>query len=295
MTAVAVIAHAEKTLGGGLPELRRILAEEGVTDPFWREVSKSKEAPRFAREALDEGADPILLWGGDGTVQRCVDTLAGSGTTIAIVPAGTANLLASNLGIPTDIRTAVRIALNGARRVLDVGVMNGERFVVMAGVGLDAMMIRDADGGVKDRLGRAAYVIAGAKNLRTGPMRVRLRVDDAKWFKGKASCVLFGNVGTVLGGITVFKDARPDDGELEVGVLTAEGLSQWIRIAGRTAIGQPERSPFVRTTHGHTFEIKLDGKVPYELDGGDRKPRKRFSVTIEPAAIRIAVPVEEVA
>jgi YegS/Rv2252/BmrU family lipid kinase len=232
----------------------------------------------------------IFAWGGDGTVQRCADSLAGSGATLAILPAGTANLFATNLGVPTDLRAAVRVGLHGERRALDLGVMNGEHFAVMAGVGLDALMIRDASAGLKDRFGRLAYVVAGAKHLRAKPMRVRVRADDAGWFKGKASCILVGNVGKVLGGITVFQDARPDDGVLEAGVLTARGFAQWARVAGRTATGRPETSPFVQTVRGRAFKIKLDRKTPYELDGGDRKPRKRFSVNIAPSAILVAVP-----
>ena len=88
----------------------------------------------------------MFVWGGDGMVQRCVDVLAGSGATLAIVPAGTANLFASNLGIPQDIAAAVEIGLRGRTRTLDVGKLNGERFAVMAGAGLDALMIQDADG-----------------------------------------------------------------------------------------------------------------------------------------------------
>jgi len=290
MTSVAVIAHTAKELGGGLAELRQILAEEGVTDPFWREVKKSKQVPKRANEALEHGADLIFVWGGDGTVQRCADAIAGAGATLAILPAGTANLLATNIGVPTDIRAAVRIGLHGERRGLDLGVMNGEHFAVMAGVGLDALMIRDAPAGMKDRFGRMAYVVAAAKHLRAKPMRVQVRVNDAKWFKGKASCILLGNVGKVLGGITVFQDARSDDGILEAGVLTAKGFAQWARVAGRTATGRPHRSPFIRTTRGTTFDIELDRKVPYELDGGDRAPRKRFRVKVTQAAILVAVP-----
>jgi len=290
MTSVAVIAHTAKELGGGLSELRRVLAEEGVTDPLWREVTKSKQVPRSTREVLERGADLIFVWGGDGTVQRCADALAGTGATLAVLPAGTANLLATNLGVPTDLKAAVQIGLHGERRALDLGVMNGEHFAVMAGVGLDALMIRDAPARSKDRFGRMAYIVAGAKHLGAKPMRVRIRVNDAKWFKGKASCILFGNVGKVLGGLTVFQDARPDDGILEAGVLTAKGFGQWARVAGRTAMGRPDRSPFIRTTRGGGFAIKLDRKVPYELDGSDRPPRKRFSVSVAPSAVIVAVP-----
>jgi len=138
MVKVAVIAHAGKTLGGGLPELRRVLEAAGVADPFWCEVPKSRKAPAQVRRALDEGAELIVAWGGDGMVQRCVDVLAGSEVALAIIPAGTANLFATNLGIPSDIEGAVAVGLHGARRRVDLGRFNGERFAVMAGAGFDA-------------------------------------------------------------------------------------------------------------------------------------------------------------
>ena len=75
---IAVVAHAEKTLGGGLPELRRVLADRGHPDPLWYEVPKAKKAPEQARRALDQGADLVFAWGGDGTVRRCIGELAGS-------------------------------------------------------------------------------------------------------------------------------------------------------------------------------------------------------------------------
>ena len=156
MSTVAVVAHAGKTFGGGLLELRRELERQGVSEPLWYEVPKSRKAPKRVREALDEGADLIFVWGGDGMVQRCVDAVDGGAATLAIVPAGTANLFATNLEIPKDIEQAVHIGLHGPRRMLDVGRMNGERFAVMAGAGFDAQMIRAADAGLKDRIGRVA-------------------------------------------------------------------------------------------------------------------------------------------
>ena len=146
MTRIAVIAHAGKTFGGGLPELRRELARQGVVDPLWIEVPKSRYVPKQVTRALAEGAELLFAWGGDGTVQRCIDALAGSDTALAILPAGTANLLATNLDIPQDIEQAVAIGLRGERRKIDVGCFDGERFAVMAGAGFDASMIQQADG-----------------------------------------------------------------------------------------------------------------------------------------------------
>ncbi len=209
MSKVAVIAHAGKTFGGGLLELRRELEQQGIADPLWCEVAKSSEAPRHVERALDSGAELIFVWGGDGTVQRCLDTAAGSAAALAILPAGTANLFASNLQIPRDIERAVGIGLRGDRRRLDVGRFNGERFGVMAGAGFDATMIRQADGNLKDRFGRAAYVWTASQSLRVKPFTARIAIDGATWYKGRASCILVGNVGHLFGGIEVFADAKP--------------------------------------------------------------------------------------
>jgi len=293
MTKVAVIAHAAKSFGGGLPELRRELERQGVDDPLWIEVPKSRFAPKQVKRALAEGAELFFVWGGDGTVQRCIDTMAGSDAALVILPAGTSNLLATNLGIPQDIEQAVSIGLHGERRKLDVGRFNGERFAVMAGAGFDASMIQQADGTLKDRLGRVAYVWAGSKNLRAKPFKAKIAVDGVPWYAGAASCILVGNVGRLFGGIEVFEDASPDDGRLEVGVVKADGISDWVRTLARTAAGHPERSPLVQATSATKIKVKLNRKILYEVDGGDRKKVKSFTVNVQPAAITICLPKED--
>jgi diacylglycerol kinase (ATP) len=290
VSTVAVVAHAGKSLGGGLAELRRELARQGVEQPMWFEVPKSKKVPKRVRQALADGAELVFAWGGDGTVQRCLDVMAGTKASLAVVPAGTANLFASNLGIPQDIAEAVRIGLHGPSRSIDVGKMRGERFGVMAGAGLDARMIRDADGTLKDRLGRLAYVWTGIKNARAPSFRAKIDVDGTRWYEGEASLVLAGNLGEVFAGIEAFEDASPDDGQLELGVVRADGLIEWARTAARAAVGKPSDSPFVQQTRARTVSVKLDRKVPYELDGGARGPVKRFEVEVEPAAIAVKVP-----
>jgi YegS/Rv2252/BmrU family lipid kinase len=288
---VAVIAHAAKakSLGDGLPALREALAAEGFGDPIWAEVCKFEEAAEQTQRAVKEGADVVFVWGGDGTVRSCVDVLAGSDVSLAILPAGTANLFATNLGIPADIEQAVAIGLRGRRRVLDVGRIEGERFAVMAGAGWDAEMLRDADM-LKRRIGRAAYLWSGTRNLRGAPFDCEISVDGADWFEGGATCVLAGNLGAIFGGVEVFPDAEPDDGLLEFGVVTADGLVQWARTLVRTASGDPARSPFVRVTKARSVKVELSRKVRYELDGGDRSKVKSFEIEVEPGALSVCVP-----
>src|SRR5205085_8661379 len=129
---------------------------------------------------------------------------------------------------------------------------------VMAGVGFDALMIRDADKGLKARIGRMAYVWTGAKQLDAPRVGVRVTVDGKEWFKGRVACVLLGNLGSLFGGVTVFKDATPDDGRLDIGVVTAEGALEWARALASTAAGRPESSPFVKMTTGRKIRIELD-------------------------------------
>ena len=287
---VAVIAHRRKTVGGGLDELRKLIAEEYPGEPLWYEVSKSRKSAKRARAALQEGADLVFVWGGDGTVQRCLDALAGSGVAVAIVPAGTANLLASNLGIPQDLPEAVRIGFHGSRRKLDLGRVNGEHFAVMAGVGFDAAMIGDADRTLKNRMGKLAYVWTGLRHVTDTTGTMRVKVDGTKWFRGKAGCLLVGNVGTITGGIRAFPDARPDDGWLEIGVTTAQGPLQWARTLGRMAAGRADRSPLIQMARGREIKVKLAKPTAYELDGGARGEVTRLSARVVPDAVTICVP-----
>jgi diacylglycerol kinase (ATP) len=290
MHKVAVVAHARKSFGGGLPELREVLAEERVIDPPWYEVRKSRLAPECARQAAAEGADLILVWGGDGTVQRCLDAVAGTDAVIAILPAGTANLLATNLGVPSDVGAAVRVALHGDRRVIDTGSVNGEHFAVMAGAGFDARMIAGAGRSTKARLGQAAYVYTAATSLFADPVRAVVHADGRRFFDGEVSCVLAGNVGRVLGGVEVFPEAQPDDGRLELGLVTATNAADWMRTLGRIAAGSAERSPFIEMTTGTSFRVRFDQKLPYELDGGTRPAVTDLRIKVHPRSVTICVP-----
>jgi diacylglycerol kinase (ATP) len=290
VTCVAVVAHRRKRLGGGLDALREMLTAEGIDAPLWFEIDKSRKAAKRTREALRRGADRVLVWGGDGTVQRCVDVLAGTGATLGILPAGTANLFATNLGIPAALEDALAVALRGTPRRLDVGVINGERFAVMAGTGFDAEMIRKADRGLKDRVGQAAYVWTGVKAAGASPQRARIRVDGHKWFDGEVSCVLFANVGRLAAGLQAFEHAEPADGALEVGVVTARTRLQWAQVIALMVAGRPMKSRFVDVTRARTSEVRLAHKAAYELDGCDRRPAKRLRVRVEPDAITVCVP-----
>ncbi len=292
---IAVVAHAKKRLGGGLPELRIELRRRGQTEVAWHEVMKSKKVPAAVRAALAADPELLLVWGGDGTVQRALDTVARKKTPdvpIAVLPAGTSNLFAGNFDIPHDLSGALDVALGGARRRIDVGDFNGERFGVMAGVGFDALMIGDASRRMKDRLGRAAYVYTGLKNLKRAAVDAKVCVDDRLWFTGSTPCLVVGNVGDLFGGITLLHEADPSDGRLDIGVLHADRLSEWARLAGHAVRGRADQSRFLSTTSGRRVDVRLSRRMPYELDGGARGTTRRLKVRIKERAVTVCVPCD---
>jgi diacylglycerol kinase (ATP) len=119
-----------------------------------------------------------------------------------------------------------------------------------------------------------------------------IRVEGVPWYDGPASCILAGNVGALFAGVEVFADAVPDDGRLDIAVITADGVAEWTRTVARTVAGSPERSPFFRVTQARKAKVKLDRKVPYELDGGARSKVKTYRLRVEPEAITVRVPAE---
>lgn len=293
MAVIAVVAHARKSVGGGLPELGRALARHGCAEPIWHEVRKSRKSGRRVRSAIADGADVIFVWGGDGMVQHCIDAIASSPKprpALAIIPAGTANLLASNLGIRPDIDLAVQTGLYGQRRTIDTGSVNGEHFAVMAGAGFDAEMIDRADRKMKARVGRLAYIAAGAASLASKPVKARVKMDGELLYRGPVSCVLAGNVSKIVGGVKVFPAARPDDGILDLGIVTARNPAQWATVFGRLASGDGAESKFVHITSGKKFTVAFDRPVRYQLDGGARKPITKLRLKVHPAAITVCVP-----
>lgn len=293
MANVAVIAHTGKNFSGDLSKLREVLAREGYAEPIWYEVATSSKAPKYARRALAQDAQVIFVWGGDGTVQRCIDALVGTDAVLAILPAGTANLLAINLNIPTNLTEAVHVGLHGTRRLIDTGSFNGEHFAMMAGTGFDALVIKETGDKLKDRIGRLAYLYTGTKNLSARRVKTTIEVDDKRFFKGKVSCVLVGNVGKSIGGVEIFSQAKPDDGLLELAVITAKNPVAWARTLARVAQGKAEKSPFIKITQGKEFRFRFNRRFPYEVDGSARPAVKKVRVNVHPASITICVPAME--
>src|SRR3984957_4972678 len=200
----AVVIHPAKhdDLENVRALIRAGLADLGwEAEPLWLETRPDETGERLTRDAVQAGVDLVLASGGDGTVSACAGGIAGSGIPLGVLPCGTGNLLARNLGLPLSVDEALTVALTGSDRRLDVGTANDRPFVVMAGIGFDAEMLDGADERLKSRVGWAAYVLSALRHLRDRPARVTLRADGGPPRRRYASGVIIGNVGSLQGNI----------------------------------------------------------------------------------------------
>lgn len=290
MSVVTVIFNPESGSSVGEDDLRA--AFEPFADGHrirWSPTTADDPGPGQAREAVESGSDVVVACGGDGTIRAVAEALAGSGVPLGVVPLGTGNLLAANLGLPDGL-DAIPVALSATGRKIDVATVNDERFAVMAGVGFDAMMIRDASSNVKRRLGSAAYVLSAARNLPAQLVRAHVFVDAVRVFSGRTAMVLVGNLGAVTGGLEVFPDADASDGRLDVAILTPDTFRDWVKVLTNLVRGRPQPAELVRRATGTSIEVRLDQAVAWELDGEDRDPTDRLQFAVEPLALEVRCP-----
>ncbi|HJW61771.1 MAG TPA: YegS/Rv2252/BmrU family lipid kinase, partial [Actinomycetota bacterium] len=262
-------------------------------EPAWLETTPEDPGRGQAAKAVEDGAELVFVCGGDGTVMAVVTALAGTDVALAVLPAGTGNLLATNFDIPSDPAEAVEIALEGDRVRLDVAAMDDDRFVVMGGIGFDAAMLRDADPKLKEHLGAVAYVLSGFKHLRRRATRFHLRLDDRPPIDRTSQGIVIGNLGRLQGGLPVMPDAQPDDGLLDVAVLQTRTMLDWLALAVRVVARRRRKDPQLELFQARRIEIDWDRPQPVERDGDPAGARDHLVVEVVPNARTLCVPPEK--
>lgn len=262
-------------------ELRSIEAD-------WIETTESDPGAGQGRRAIDDGAELLIAVGGDGTVRSVAEGMVGSGVPLAVIPAGTGNLLAHNLQLPDTIEEALDVALQGSPLTIDVGVVRGEIFTVMSGAGIDAAIMEETSGESKDRFGVLAYVVEGAKHIFDRPFRASVAADDTEPRHGSWATILVGNLGQLQGGIDLFPDASPHDGLLDLVGLASDGAVATLA-AGVSAATDDNDSERLLRTSGRVVKVEFDSPTIYELDGDPRDEVTELVYEVKPDALVVMV------
>jgi diacylglycerol kinase (ATP) len=291
---VAVIYNPIRITEQFRRRVEKALQRMGCTDSRWLETSKEDAGTAMTAQAVQEEADLVIGIGGDGTIRMIAGGLAGTNIPLGLIPAGTGNLLARNLNLPLDPDEALRVALGGHNRTIDLiklSVDNREpqHFAVMAGIGVDAMIMDETDPSLKEKIGPAAYFIAAGKALGRLPVKVTIRLDDHRPMRRQAMLCVIGNVGELVGNIALIPDAQPDDGLLDLYVASPQRLSHWVKVIVRLITRRPQKDDQVDQLKGKTVTIYIDGSDSYQLDGDAVGECSVLRAEIHPGALKVCV------
>lgn len=247
----------------------------------------------LVRAAVEQGGyDLIVAAGGDGTVSAVANGLVGMETPLAILPLGTGNVLARELGIPIDIDGACQL-LVGAHAVIPIDAMQvgDQRYFTQVGVGIDALMIRDTRREAKRRFGRIAYVWTAFIRLLGFQPRLFTLACDGRPIRARASQVVVANSGIL--GQPPFRwgpNIRVDDGRIDVCIIRARTLWDYVKLAWFVVLGQHRRSPNIRNlTAEQRVTIATKRPLPVQADG-EIIGETPIEVSVVPQALRVVVP-----
>lgn len=311
---VAVVLNPSKFQDAEMfrTRVREVVEKLGDAEVAFYETTVEDPGRGQTRRALQEGADLVVAAGGDGTVRLVSSVLAGTDTRMAIIPAGTGNLLARNLDIPLEDPTAaITAALSGKDRQIDVGWLRSggsvseaaasaeQIFLVIAGFGADAEMIGHTDDTLKKRLGWIAYVVGGVRTILGRSVDVMLDFPDGTRHAHKARTVLLGNVGRLPGGFVLMPEATADNGRLEIVVAGWKGAAGFSQVL--TEVVTPKLVPkgrFAERTRLSTMNryqatevrVATTKAQPVQLDGDTDTEATHLIARIDPGVLRLRVP-----
>ncbi len=269
--------------------------EAGWDEPTWYLTTVEDPGAGMAEAASVAGADLVVVCGGDGTVRAVCAELAGTGIPVGIVPAGTGNLLARNLGIPLYLRAAIDVALTGQDRAIDLVEVGGDgiedtHFMVMAGMGFDAAIMEGVNEGLKSKVGWVAYVVSGLRSLMFPAVRVEISLDGGEFTRHRARTVVVGNVGFLQAGLPLLPDAAIDDGLLDVVILHPRNFLAWIPLAWRVLLKLKHTDELVNRMTGASVVVRTGNDTPRQLDGDSIGPGRELRMECVHGRLLVRVP-----
>ena len=293
----AVIYNPTKVSDKFRAQMEESLQRDGWGNTLWLETSVEDPGRAMTKQAVAEQVDLVIGAGGDGTIRYVADGLAHSGIPLGLVPAGTGNLLARNLDLPLEEVDAIEVALDGHLRVVDlvritVDDRPPEHFAVMAGIGVDAMMMDETDEGLKDNVGSAAYFVAAGKALGRLPVRMTVQLDNNRPVRRHAMLCVIGNVGRLRGNLTLIPGASPDDGLLDLYIASPRRFRHWVKLTLRLITRRAKKDDQVDQYMGKRVRIVIDGQDNYQLDGDVVGESTTLFAEIQPGALAICVPAQ---
>jgi YegS/Rv2252/BmrU family lipid kinase len=283
-------AHGRPEAGRARAALAEaVLAAEGSAGPV-AVTACPGHAAELAREAVGRGAGLVVAWGGDGTVNEVASVLAFGPASLGIVPAGSGNGLARDLGLPRRPAQALRVALRGRERRIDVGELGGRRFVNTAGIGLDVEVAARFNARARGRRGLLPYLLLTTRALwRYQPVAYTIEADGER-LETRALLIACGNARQYGGGAMITPAARVDDGLLDLVVV--EARSPWASLwhARRLFTGTLGRAPGVRMRRYTTLTVSAAEPLRFHVDGEPVAGGPRLAGCVHPGALRIRVP-----
>src|SRR6266404_1359262 len=253
-------AHSERA------QRRQAKVKSLAGDCVFCATTRTGEAELMARRGVQEGFEKIVAAGGDGTINEVVNGLAGTNTTLGVLPIGTMNVFATELGLPVhDLELCWNIIQRDSTRVVDLPQANEKFFVQLAGVGLDAQVVKETSAQFKKNFGPLSYLISAAQIAARRPPRLFIQSDEAPIKEG--SFVLVGN-GRLYGGpFPFFKHALIDDGKLDVIVFKSLGYLEIIKYLQDVVFSSDIRVPEIEYFQTSKLRVESEQSVPVELDG----------------------------
>lgn len=263
--------------------------------PLWLETSSDDPGREMVATAVRKKVDLVLGVGGDGTIRVVTAGLAGTGIPFGLIPAGTGNLLARNLGIPLDEQAALEVAFGDHQRHIDLvrittDTAEPDHFAVIAGIGIDAVIMEATNPDLKKAVGSAAYFVSAAKSAGHPPLQATIRVDDGEPFKRRASVIVIGNVGYLQANIPLIPDARADDGLLDLLVASPRGVRDWVKLTTHVLTRQNRQDAQLDRVTASKVSIEVSPGDHYQLDGDTVGECSRLEAEVVPAALVLRAP-----